>query len=105
MIVTTTAMIEGQPIQEYLGLVATQAILGANVFADFMANLRDVFGGRAGGYEKILARARDQAMKALQDQAEKLGANALVGVDIDYNTVGQNGAMLMVSVSGTAVRI
>lgn len=105
MIITTTAVIEGRPIQEYKGMVATSAILGANVFADLMANLRDFFGGRAGGYEKILQRARDDAMKNLQEKAEKLGANAIVGVDIDYNTLGQNGSMLMVSASGTAVRI
>jgi uncharacterized protein YbjQ (UPF0145 family) len=103
MIVTTTSLVEGRPIIEYKGLVATQAILGANAFADLMANLRDFFGGRAGGYERILQKARDDAMRQLQAQAEKLGANAVIGIDFDYNSLGQNGSILMVSVSGTAV--
>ena len=105
MLVTTTHTIEGRSIREYRGLVAGEAILGANVFRDFFAGIRDIVGGRSGGYEKALRRAREIAVEELEAEAERLGANAVVGVDIDYETVGEKGSMLMVSASGTAVVI
>lgn len=109
MIVTTTSTIDGHPIQEYLGVVAGEVILGANVFKDISASFRDIFGGRSGSYEQTVVKARDVAMQDLIARANALGANAIVGVDIDYETIdrGQDGAssMLMVSASGTAVRI
>jgi uncharacterized protein YbjQ (UPF0145 family) len=105
MILTTTPSIEGKTLQEYRGIVVGEAILGANVFRDLFAGLRDIIGGRSGAYEKELGRAREIAFKELQERAQELGANAVVGIDLDYEVVGQNGSMLMVSVSGTAVRI
>ncbi|WP_440467715.1 heavy metal-binding domain-containing protein [Pseudomonas sp. YH-1] len=105
MILTTTPTIEGKTIQEYRGIVVGEAILGANVFRDLFAGLRDIIGGRSGAYEKELGRAREIDFEELQERAEELGANAVVGIDLDYEVVGQNGSMLMVSVSGTAVRI
>lgn len=109
MIVTTTATIHGKPIQEYLGVAAGEAIMGANVLKDFSASIRDLVGGRSGSYEQVVHKAREIAMNDLIARAEALGANAIVGVDIDYETIdrGQNNSssMLMVSVSGTAVRI
>ncbi|MFS2127156.1 heavy metal-binding domain-containing protein [Pseudomonas sp. Pseusp97] len=105
MILTTTPTIEGKTIQEYRGIVVGEAILGANVFRDLFAGLRDIIGGRSGAYEKELGRAREIACEELQERAQELGANAVVGIDLDYEVVGQNGSMLMVSVSGTAVRI
>ncbi len=103
MIATTTPSIEGRPIREYLGIVTGEAILGANAFKDFGASIRDVIGGRASGYEKDLAKARETALTEMQQLAESLGANAVVGVDIDYETL--KGTMLMVTASGTAVKI
>lgn len=105
MIVTTTTSVEGHPVQQYLGVVAGEAILGANVFRDLFAGIRDIVGGRSGSYEEVLRHGRETAMAELKDEAAKLGANAVIGVDIDYETVGSSGSMLMVSVSGTAVRI
>ena len=105
MIVTTTNTIEGHPVQKYLGLVSGEAILGANIFKDLFAGIRDIVGGRSGAYEKELRRAQDIALTELKQRAADLGANAIVGVDLDYETVGQNGSMLMVSASGTAVII
>ena len=105
MIVTTTPSIEGKRITRYCGVVAGEAILGANVFKDLFAGLRDIVGGRSGMYERELQKARDIAMLELQQNAQALGANAVVGIDIDYEVVGQNGSMLMVSISGTAVVI
>lgn len=104
MIVTTTTLVEGRPVKDYLGVVAGEAILGANVFKDVFAGIRDIVGGRSAAYEKELVRAREIALQEMQDQATELGANAIVGVDIDYETVG-SGGMLMVTASGTAVRI
>lgn len=95
---------EGQTIVEYCGVVTGEAILGANIFRDFFAGIRDIVGGRSGAYEKELRKAREIAFEELGDQARALGADAVVGIDIDYETVGQNGSMLMVSVSGTAVK-
>ncbi len=103
MIVTTTPSIEGHSILEYHGIVTGEAILGANVFRDFFAGITDIIGGRSGSYERVLRDAREQALAEISQQAQERGCNAVVGVDIDYEVVGHNGAMLMVSVSGTAV--
>lgn len=105
MLVTTTNTIEGRRIVEYKGLVAGEAILGANLFKDLFASIRDIVGGRAGAYEKVLNDARQTAVSEMTDQAARLGANAVIGVDIDYEAVGTNGSMLMVTAAGTAVRI
>jgi uncharacterized protein YbjQ (UPF0145 family) len=105
MLVTTTPNIEGRRIVEYKGLVAGEAILGANLFRDLFASIRDIVGGRAGSYEKVLGDARQTAVGDMCDEAARLGANAVIGVDIDYETVGTNGSMLMVTAAGTAVRI
>ncbi|MCO6057604.1 heavy metal-binding domain-containing protein [Pseudomonas sp. MOB-449] len=105
MILSTTPTLEGRAIREYRGIVVGEAILGANVFRDLFAGIRDIIGGRSGAYEKELAKAREIAFEELSERAEKLGANAVVGIDIDYEVVGQNGSMLMVSISGTAVVI
>jgi uncharacterized protein YbjQ (UPF0145 family) len=105
MLVTTTHNVEGKRILEYKGLVAGEAILGANLFRDLFASIRDIVGGRAGSYEKVLNDARKTAVSEMTDKAAQLGANAVIGVDIDYETVGTNGSMLMVTAAGTAVRI
>jgi uncharacterized protein YbjQ (UPF0145 family) len=107
MLTTTTPSIEGYEIVEYLGLVTGEAILGANIFKDFFAGIRDIVGGRSAAYEQELRKARDIALQDMTAEAEQLGANAVIGVDLDYETlqVGQTGGMLMVSVSGTAVRV
>jgi uncharacterized protein YbjQ (UPF0145 family) len=105
MLLTTTPSVEGRAIDQHLGIVAGEAILGANLFKDLFAGIRDIVGGRSAAYEKELRRAREIAMAELQQAAEELGANAIVGIDIDYETVGAQGGMLMVSVSGTAVRL
>jgi uncharacterized protein YbjQ (UPF0145 family) len=103
MIITTTPSIDGTTITRYCGVVTGEAILGANLFRDLFASVRDIVGGRSASYEKELTTARQLAFKELEEEAEKVGANAIVGVDIDYEVVGQSGSMLMVSVSGTAV--
>ena len=103
MIMTTTPNIEGKTIREYRGIITAEAIVGANLFKDLFASIRDIVGGRSAAYEKELSRARQLALQELQAEAERAGGNAVVGVDIDYEVVGQNGSMLMVSVSGTAV--
>lgn len=105
IIVTTTPTIEGRPIQDYLGIVTGEVIVGANLFSDLFANIRDIVGGRSGSYERILADARNQAIEELQAEAASLGGNAVVAIDLDYEVIGPNGSMLMVSASGTAVRI
>ncbi len=105
MVLTTTPYVEGTTVKQYLGIVAGEAIMGANLFRDLFASIRDVVGGRSAAYEKELRRARDVALKELAAAAEDLGANAVVGIDLDYETVGAQGSMLMVSVSGTAVVI
>ena len=105
MIITTTPTIEGHPIQAYKGLVTGETIIGANVFKDFLAGIRDFIGGRSGAYEKVLREAKDTSLQEMMQRAEELGANAIVGIDLDYETVGQGGSMLMVTCSGTAVRI
>ncbi len=101
MIYATTNMLEGYEIKEYLGVIAGEAIMGANVFRDFAAGIRDIVGGRSGSYEKELRQAKELAMEDMTEKAKKLGANAIVGMDLDYETI--RGSMLMVSVSGTAV--
>lgn len=103
MIVTTTALIEGKPVQSYKGIVTGEVIVGANMFRDLFASIRDIVGGRSGAYEDVLARARTQALAEMQAEAEKLGGNAVIGVDLDYEVLGSNGSMLMVSATGTAV--
>jgi uncharacterized protein YbjQ (UPF0145 family) len=103
--ITTTPNIEGRRIVKYHGLVAGEAILGANIVKDFFAGIRDIVGGRSAAYEGELRRAREMALDEATTAAAELGANAIVGVDIDYETVGQSGGMLMVSVSGTAVTV
>jgi uncharacterized protein YbjQ (UPF0145 family) len=104
MIVTTTPTIEGRQVREYLGIVTGEVIVGANIFKDLFAGIRDIVGGRAGAYESTLRSARQQAFAELESDAARLGADAVIGIDIDYEVVGQGGSMLMVSVSGTAVR-
>lgn len=107
MLVTTTHTLEGTQICEYLGLVSGEAILGANVFKDFFASIRDIVGGRSAAYEQELRKAKEIAVNEMCESAQALGGNAVVGVDLDYETIGigQGGNMLMVSASGTAVRV
>lgn len=104
MLLTTTPVIEGRTIRQYCGVVVGEAILGANIFKDFFAGVRDIVGGRSAGYERELGKAREIAFEELSERAKELGANAVVGIDLDYEVVGREGGMLMVSVSGTAVR-
>ena len=103
MLMTTTATVDGKPISRYLGIVTGEAIIGANIFRDIFAGVRDIVGGRSGTYEKALAEARQVAMTEMETRAQELGANAIVGIDLDYEVLGQNNGMLMVAVSGTAV--
>lgn len=103
MILSTTPTIEGRTIIEYKGIVTGETIIGANFVKDFFASIHDVFGGRSSSYEKVLREAKDSAMREMQERASYLGANAIVGIDIDYETIGANGSMMMVAVSGTAV--
>ena len=103
MILTTTPYIEGRKVQDYLGIVSGETIIGANVFRDFFASIRDIVGGRAASYEEVLREAKDRAL--LEEKARAMGANAVIGIDLDYETVGERGSMLMVTASGTAVRV
>lgn len=105
MLLTTTPAIEGSPIREYRGVVTGEVIVGANFVKDFMANLRDFFGGRSGAYEDVLREAKDSALEEMEKRAQRLGANAVVGIDFDYEAIGASGSMLMVACSGTAVVI
>lgn len=105
MIVTTTPTVEGRTIRQYHGIVTGEAIVGANLFRDLFASIRDIVGGRSGAYEKVLRDARLTAIEEMKNAAAELGANAVVGVDLDYETVGGQGSMLMVTVSGTAVTV
>ena len=105
MILTTTPSVDGRQIAEYLGVVTGEAILGANIVRDLFAGVRDIVGGRSGAYEEELRKAREIAMEELGAEATSRGADAVVGIDLDYETVGQGGSMLMVSASGTAVRL
>lgn len=103
MLLTTTPTVEGRPVSRHLGIVSGEAILGANLFKDLFAGIRDIVGGRSATYERELRRAKDIALQEMAEQAQGLGANAIVGIDLDYETIGANGSMLMVSASGTAV--
>lgn len=103
MLLTTTPTVEGHTIKNYIGVVTGETIIGANVFKDFMAGLTDFFGGRSSSYENVLREAKDSALKEMSERAAAKGANAVVGIDLDYETVGQSGSMLMVTCSGTAV--
>jgi uncharacterized protein YbjQ (UPF0145 family) len=105
MILTTTPQIEGRPIQRYLGVVTGETIIGANFVKDFFAGIRDIVGGRSASYENVLREAKETSMREMMDRAMAMGANAVVGIDIDYETIGANGSMLMVATSGTAVVI
>lgn len=104
MIMTTTNNLEGKEINQYLGIITGEAILGANIFKDFFAGIRDIVGGRSASYEKELKKARRIAFSELEEKAFQLGANAIIGIDVDYETIGDTGSMLMVSVTGTAVQ-
>lgn len=103
MILTTTPQIEGYTIRQYLGIVTGETIIGANILKDFMAGIRDIVGGRSNSYEKVLREAKDTSMIEMMQRAQAMGANAIVGIDIDYETIGESGSMLMVATSGTAV--
>jgi uncharacterized protein YbjQ (UPF0145 family) len=105
MIISTTSSLEGKPVQQYLGVINAQSIIGANFLKDIMGSLRDVFGGRSKTYEKVLEQAKADALRELAERAQDLGANAIVGVDLDFETIGANGSMLMVIATGTAVKI
>jgi len=105
MILSTTNTIEGNPVNDYLGIVTGETIIGANIFKDFFASIRDIVGGRSGSYERVLREAKDTALKEIKEEAIKLNANAVIGIDLDYETVGKNGGMLMVTASGTAVKL
>ena len=105
MLLATTPIIEGKRITTYYGIVSGETIIGANVFRDFFASIRDIVGGRSGSYEEVLREAKDTALKEMSEQARQMGANAVIGVDLDYETVGGSGSMLMVTANGTAVKI
>jgi len=105
MIVTTTPTVEGRMATQYLGLVAGEAIMGANIFRDMFAGIRDIVGGRSGAYEDVLRGGREQAISELVDEARALGADAVIGVSVGYAAVGSNDSMLMVAVTGTAVKL
>ena len=105
MILTTTHVVEGRPVSRYLGVVTGEAIIGANVFRDIFAAVRDIVGGRSATYERALSEARETAMREMQERAEARGANAVIGIDLDYEVLGQANGMLMVTVSGTAVAL
>jgi uncharacterized protein YbjQ (UPF0145 family) len=105
MIVTTTSILEGHRVSDYMGIVTGETIIGANVFRDFFASITDIVGGRSGAYERSLREAKDTAIEEMIRKAEQMGANAIIGVDLDYETIGESSSMLMVTASGTAVRI
>ncbi|WP_343530755.1 YbjQ family protein [Pedobacter sp.] len=103
MLITTTNTVEGKKVVKYIGLVTGETIIGANFFKDILAGLRDIVGGRSGSYEQVLREAKNTAVSEMQQYAAAMGANAIIGVDLDYETVGNGGSMLMVTASGTAV--
>lgn len=105
MIITTTNTIEGRPVREYLGVVTGEAVIGANVFRDLFAGIRDVIGGRSGSYEQVFRQAREAALKEMAAEASSFGADAVIGVDIDYEAGVSQGTMMMVACSGTAVKL
>lgn len=104
VIVTTTPTIEGKPIREYLGIVNGEVIIGINVLKDFTAGIRDIFGGRSRSYENALVEARSEALEEMKERARKMGAQGIVGVDIDFEVLGQAGSMMMIVATGTAVK-
>ena len=105
MIVTTTPSVDGHTVQDYLGIVTGEVIVGANMFRDIFASIRDLVGGRAGAYEEVLERARREAILEMVDKCRRLGGDAVIGCDLDYEVLGKAGSMLMVSISGTAVKL
>ena len=105
ILLSTTPQIEGRPILEYKGVVTGETIIGANFMKDFFAGIRDIVGGRSASYEKVLRQAKDTSMQEMMERAQAMGANAIVGIDIDYETIGESNSMLMVATSGTAVVI
>lgn len=105
MLMTTTTAVEGRPVHRYLGVVTGEVIVGANIFKDLFAGIRDIVGGRSGAYENSLRDARRTALQELQDEAAALGADAVIGIDLDYEVLGKEGSMLMVTASGTAVKL
>jgi uncharacterized protein YbjQ (UPF0145 family) len=105
VILSTTNNIEGRPVKNYLGIVTGETIIGANILKDFFAGIRDIVGGRSGSYERVLREAKDTALKEMKENATRLGADAVLGIDLDYETVGNRGGMLMVTASGTAVKL
>ena len=105
MILSTTNNIDGKPVKDYLGIVTGETIIGANIVKDVFASIRDIVGGRSGSYEKVLREAKNTALKEMTENAEKLNADAVIGIDLDYETVGNRGGMLMVTASGTAVKL
>ena len=104
MLLTTTPNIQGREITQYFGIVSGETIIGANLFKDFFAGIRDIVGGRASSYESVLREAKESALQEMSDQAARMGANAVIGIELDFETVGANGSMLMVTAAGTAVR-
>ena len=104
MVITTTNTVDGRPVQQYLGIINAQSIIGANIFKDIFAGLRDVFGGRSKTYEKVLEQAKEDALRELAQKAQAIGADGILGVDLDFETVGSGGSMLMVIATGTAVK-
>ena len=104
MLLTTTPNIQGREITQYFGIISGETIIGANLFKDFFAGIRDIVGGRASSYESVLREAKESALQEMSDQAARMGANAVIGIDLDFETVGANGSMLMVTAAGTAVR-
>lgn len=105
MITTTTSSIEGRPISQYLGLVSGEAVMGANIFRDLFAGIRDIVGGRSGSYENVLRGGRDQALSEIIEEGQRLGADAIVGIAIDYEAIGSSDSMMMVVITGTAVKL
>ena len=105
MILSTTNQLQGKEIVDYLGIVTGETIIGANIFNDIFAGIRDIVGGRSGSYERVLAEARENALSEMAEKARKMGAQAVVGIDLDYETLGSNGGMIMVTASGTAVKV
>lgn len=105
MILTTTNSLDNKPVKEYLGIVSGETIIGANFIKDFFAGIRDIVGGRSGSYEKVLREAKETAMQEMQLKAKELGANAIIGIDLDYETISSKDGMLMVIASGTAVKV
>lgn len=103
MLLTTTPTIQGKEIEIYFGLVSGETIIGANIFKDFLAGITDIVGGRSGSYERVLKQAKEEALREMSDQASAMGANAVIGIDLDYETIGSS--MLMVTAAGTAVKI